>query len=202
MIIVERQKADDVKDMMNKSREWEGMDSQILDYVGEEAVEQYYHHYKKLDRVKQENRLTNINESPFTAVLDSTERKRLMPSKLGLVRLKGDQNTLDIKNQKYGDEYIECLSKGVTLMPNISRFNLSANRIGEIGADGLIRMLNSNIQVLDISDNNIEKMGVASLSKFIAQRDCKVTHLNLSSNKLGDKNIQHLLQAIQKNYTL
>jgi len=90
-----------------------------------------------------------------------------MPSKLGIVKLKGDYNTLNVDNYKYGDNYISCLSKGVKLMPNLNNINLKSNRITETGAEGLIRMLNNNIQVLNIAENNIGKMGIDNLSRFL-----------------------------------
>lgn len=90
-----------------------------------------------------------------------------MPSKLGIVKAKGDYNTLNVDNYKYGNQYIECLSKGVKLMPNLNNINLKSNRITETGAEGLMSMLNNNIQVLNISDNNIGKMGINNLSNYL-----------------------------------
>jgi len=91
----------------------------------------------------------------------------LIPSKVGVVRITGDYNTINIDNQKYGNQYIDCLSKAVRLMPNLNNLNLRSNRITENGAEGLMRMFNSNIQILNIADNNIGKMGIDNLTKFI-----------------------------------
>ena len=65
---------------------------------------------------------------------------------------------MNIDNYKYGDNYINCLSKGVELMSN-----LKSNRITQSGVEGL----NDNIQILNISDNNISKMGIYNLTMFL-----------------------------------
>lgn len=52
-LLVKRDVGADVKDMLNKSRDAEPIDSQFIDFMGEEAVDQYYNHYKKLNRIKQ-----------------------------------------------------------------------------------------------------------------------------------------------------
>jgi len=38
----------------------EPVDSQFFDFMGEEAVEQYYTHYRKLKRIKEENKLNAV----------------------------------------------------------------------------------------------------------------------------------------------
>jgi len=37
----------------------------------------------------------------------------MYPSKLGVIKLKGDENILNISNYKFGDRHIEVLSKGI-----------------------------------------------------------------------------------------
>jgi hypothetical protein len=57
-----------------------------------------------------------------------------MPSKLGIIKQRGDVNQIQCNNYKFGDKYIKVMSEAVGRIPNLSIFNLAGNRITENGA--------------------------------------------------------------------
>ncbi len=65
-----------------------------------------------------------------------------MPSKLGLVKIKGNSDKVNINNFKYGDKYMKILSEGLMSSPNIKSFRLGGNRITEQGANILLEKIN------------------------------------------------------------
>jgi len=74
---------------------------------------------------------------------------------LGVIKVKGDENILNIANYKFGDRHIEVLSKGIQLLPNISDFNLSHNRISDRGAENILGKMSRNVKNLNLSNNMI-----------------------------------------------
>jgi NLR family CARD domain-containing protein 3 len=77
------------------------------------------------------------------------------------------------RNYKYGDQYVEMLSEGLRLLPNIQELNLSGNRITKVGAQALLPQLSKNTRVLDLSCNNIGKIGIDYLCQALKTRDCR-----------------------------
>ena len=65
-----------------------------------------------------------------------------MPSKLGLVKLNGNSEKVCINNHKFGEKYMQILSDGLLVSPNIKKFKLGGNRITENGANILLGKIN------------------------------------------------------------
>ena len=69
---------------------------------------------RKLDTVIQENTFYhNIRSTPYTNILKKCEKLNIMPSKVGLIRHEGKEDSLSIKNMRFGDKYIQVLGKGI-----------------------------------------------------------------------------------------
>lgn len=84
---------------MENSVDFDIEDSKPKELVGESAVNVYYGYYKKLDKIKDKNRISSTIttiESPFTAILSKTESDFLLPVKLGIVKRKGEENKIKI----------------------------------------------------------------------------------------------------------
>lgn len=79
---------------------------------------EFYQQYKNLDRTKQENKFYKKQKVGFTTILNQSEKRRMLPSKLGLVGRKAE-DTLDISNFHLGDNYISILGKAIKSVPEI-----------------------------------------------------------------------------------
>ena len=57
---------------------------------------------------------------------------------MGVVKYKGDDQALMLKNNRYGDKYAKVLSKSLGEMHDISVFQLSGNKISATGAEAIL----------------------------------------------------------------
>jgi len=73
------------------------IDADQKDLEGLVAHDKYYKHYKKLDRVLQQNELTGTKPSIYTKLLKSTSAKRLLPLKLGVLTSSHNHSSLNLK---------------------------------------------------------------------------------------------------------
>lgn len=81
-------------------------------------------------------------------------------------------------------------------------FNLSGNRISEKGAETLLSQISRNAKLIDLSSNNVGKLGVDHICASVTTRECRIETLNLEDNRLGDKISVKLFESLQTNTTL
>ena len=79
---------------------------------------------------------------------------------------------------------------------------LVENRITSQSADKLISSIGKNAKKIDISKNNIGKVGIEAIIRQIKNRDCKIEYLNIEDNKLGDKAVEQLCSHLAFNKVL
>ncbi|KAL4466565.1 hypothetical protein ABPG72_010616 [Tetrahymena utriculariae] len=170
--------------------------------IGDEAADNYYKHYKKLDKVQQQNKFFEIQDSTFTSILTASQKKMVTPCKIGLIKTKGSEEDLIIKNMKYGDQYAEVLSEGMRRVPHIQNFYMSGNRITNKGADDLLKTISKKARVLELAENQIGKIGCEHISRALYDRDSKIEILNLEGNKLGDAAVSLILNSLNNNKIL
>ncbi|CAK71897.1 unnamed protein product (macronuclear) [Paramecium tetraurelia] len=159
-------------------------------------VQLYYQHYKKVNKVRQQNEFFNISDSVQTAKLSQAEQIDVLPCQIGVVKTKGSEQSLQISHQKYGDRYASMLSEGLKVNPNIKDFYMANNRIQSSGATKLLNQIGKVAKVLDLQQNNIGKIGTDSIWQQIQSRENKLEVLNLEDNKLGDRNVTRILKAL------
>ena len=84
-----------LKTPMNHQNRTEDMKPKEM--IGQAAISKFYHHYKKLDKIKDQNKYNAINDSIYTAFLNKSESLNLLPSKIGFIKMKGDEDKLKMK---------------------------------------------------------------------------------------------------------
>lgn len=72
-------------------------DEKPKDYIGEKAIIKYKEFYKNLDKILAENSSYGIKNSLLTEMLSRLEKKTLLPLKMGVIKLKGKSNELNLK---------------------------------------------------------------------------------------------------------
>ncbi len=103
--------------------------------MSKKSVQSYYHHYKRLTRIKEQNSLLGYKSSAYTALLDRSAKLSVLPKTIGFVRNGGGESELKINNFKIGDSYASILSEGLASSPSrILDLDLSNNRISDKGA--------------------------------------------------------------------
>lgn len=61
-------------------------DKNQIELMGEGVNKQFFKNYKNLNRIQQENNFYSIPNSPFTSMNLKAFQKRILPSKMGLVK--------------------------------------------------------------------------------------------------------------------
>lgn len=78
-----------------------------------------------------------------------------------------------LSNFKYGDRYASVISEGIKLLPKISHFNFSDNRLTQQGAKILVSQFGKSTKVVDLSMNSIGQAGCENIYNIIISKDCK-----------------------------
>mgnify|MGYP001156686915 CR=1 FL=1 len=65
--------------------------------IGEEAITEFYSHYKHLDKIVDQNRFKDIKDSMYTSFLRRSEDLHLFPAKIGLIKSRGDKTKISIE---------------------------------------------------------------------------------------------------------
>jgi hypothetical protein len=88
-----------LKNQIIMQDDMEPVDSFPKELVGSKAKDNYYKHYKMIDRVSDQNKVSNLGPSIYTRLLKSTSQKRLLPIKFGVLRqsLNNSKSALNLK---------------------------------------------------------------------------------------------------------
>lgn len=108
---------------------------------------------------------------------------------------------LDLANHRYGDKYAEVLSTALKHQ-TVREINLTNNRIKQGGADKLLSVISRSSKVVDLSSNQIGSLGCLQLYKVLQLKECKIEHLILEDNGLGDKHVKKLCEGLIKHTPL
>lgn len=106
-------------------------------------------------------------------MLSKGKSRILLPATLGIIKEKGDPDTINITNCKYGDGYLEMLSEGIRVCPSLLALHLKGNRISDKGAANLARKLPKSLKVLNLSTNLVGNETLDELGMFLTRRDCR-----------------------------
>ena len=72
-------------------------DEKPKDFIGEKAIVKYQDLYKNLDKILAENKSYGIKNSLMTEMLSKLETNRLLPLKMGVIKLHGKQTEINLK---------------------------------------------------------------------------------------------------------
>ena len=116
---------------------------------------------------------------------------------MGVVKRRGREEELDLSKYLIGDRYASALSKGIKCLPRLVKLNISCNRLSDKGAQAILAGLNPTAtKTLDLSYNSLAQQTVEMLALLIANTALRLEVLHLEGNKLRDRGLGHLLQAL------
>ena len=171
-------------------------------YVSHDSYPEFFKKYKNYYKLQRKGLINK--ETPSFAFIKAVDKHMLIPNPLGLIKRKGEENKIILKNQKVGDDYVKALSKGLKYSEHIEELNLSANRLTFYGVNPLINSIKDNkrllkrLKVLDLSYNRIGDESVKKIINYIQEEDCDLQELNLEGNSLGDNIVIKLCENISK----
>ena len=169
-------------------------------YVNPSCMLEFYKKYSSFDALYR--KYLNVKETPSWSFIQSSNKEKIIPNPLGLLRRKGNEKQLLISNQKVGDKYMTALSNSLKYSRHLTDLELSGNRLSSFGTSKLFKSLNinkelsHNLKTIDLSQNKIGISNIDELIEFINDPKCALEDLNVFGNFLGDKNIIKLCEAI------
>ena len=75
-----------------------------------------------------------------------------------MIKFQGENNILNLNNYNLGDKYIIAMSAGLKKAKLIEKCYLSFNRITNKGFNELVNNLNHEVNLLDVSYNQISEL--------------------------------------------
>ena len=169
-------------------------------YVSQSCMKEFFKKYSKYNSLTRKHPLNNL--TPSWAFIKSSTEEKIIPNPLGLLRRFGEDKNLIINNQKVGDTYMKALSNSLSYSNHLSRLNFAGNRLSSIGASKLFKSLNINkdlahkLTSIDLSENKIGNKNIDELLQFIQDPKCNIEELNFFGNYIGDDNIIKICDSL------
>jgi hypothetical protein len=163
--------------------------------VGAQAVAGFYRHYKRLERIKDQNATEKIRSSLYTSVLDKCNEQKILPSKVGLVKYEGKADEVRLGHSRYGRKYLSALSEGLK-EANITSCHLNSNRINHQTLEMLSPNFPRSLVSMRLQNNEIGGRGIEAFHRFLKE-DIKLVELDLSNNNLTDAGTTTLCSTLQ-----
>ena len=169
-------------------------------YANQSCMKIFYNKYSKYDYLSRKHPLNNF--TPSWAFIKSSIEEKILPNPLGLLRRFGDSRNLVINNQKVGDKYMKALSSSLRYSHHLSKLEFAGNRLSSSGASNLFKSLNINkdlaykLTTIDLSENKIGNKNIDELLEFIQDPKCNIEDLNFFGNYIGDDNIIKICDSL------
>ena len=139
-------------------------------FVGEEAVQKFYDRYRKVERAKDIEKFMK-EDNAITRIVDLLQHHNFAPRKLDLIKLKGSEAALDLRQLGLGQGSLgPVISELIEYVGDFESVDLSNNRIDRLLSESLIESL-SHVQIINLSHNRIGKVGCAKFAElFLSQK--------------------------------
>ena len=170
-------------------------------YISQSCMKEFYKKYSKYNSLSRKHPLKNY--TPSWAFIKSCNEERLIPNPNGLLKRFGEENNLDINNQKVGDTYMKAISNSLNYYnQHLSKLEFAGNRLTSSGASDLFKSLNNNkelaykLRSINLSENKLGNNNIYELLEFIRDPKCNIEDLNFFGNFIGDENIIKICDSL------
>ena len=131
------------KQKVNKIYASEGFENfNQTKYVNPLGMLEFYNKYSNFNSLYRKYPITK--KTPSWVFIESSNKEKIIPNPLGLLRRSGQEKKLVISNQKRGDNYMKVLSDSLKYSKHLNQLELSGNRLSSLGASKLFKSLNLN----------------------------------------------------------
>ena len=145
------------------------------------------------------------HQTPSFNLIRASNKFRVPPNPIGVLKKKGEKNSINLKNKIVGDNYLKCLNESLKISSNITKLNLEKNRLSDLSLIPLLKTVLSNNFLLEklieinLSYNKIGIGSIELLVKYISNVNCFLQNLNMENNLLGVINAKKIIEAISNN---
>ena len=162
--------------------------------------------YNKMKKDKEIFRKGGDNiKTPSFNLIRATNKYRVVPNPIGVVKRKGEPNKLELNNRLVGDNYLKCVCESLKVSDHITYINLKKNRLSDFSIIPLFNTIIKNAALLkqivfiDLSYNKLGIAGTEIICQYMAEYNCGLEHINLEGNNLGNNNAKKIIVAIYEN---
>ena len=173
------------------------------DLAEKETLNTFYRKSFRNTEIIRKGGLTH--QTPSFNLIRATKKMKVVPNPIGVIKKKGENEKINLRNKILGDDYIKCLNESLKASKNITCLNLEKNRLSDISLIPLMQtILNNNILLeklleINLSYNKIGFTAIELLVKYISEHNCNLENLNMESNSLGVINTKKIIEAISNN---
>lgn len=126
-----------------------------------------------------------------------------LPKKKKILLFSEEITRISLKEHGIGDEYAKAFSNTVKDLNNLQELNVRNNRIADPGASSILNSLkDSNLKILDLSSNPIGKKTIQSLVEILENTKTKLLKLSLENTKIGLIGFEQIVTALRYNHSL
>lgn len=157
-------------------------------------IKTFINKYKRLGKEKE---VSPDGYSATTAYLTTCEKFRISPTPMGIVRWDGAPNEINVENYRMGKKYAMALSNSMKYLKT-EKLNLQSNNLGGNGSMAILSNLSDRLSDLNLSNNDMGDGAMPKLVEWLVKfpGKCSLKFLNLSGNKLSDKSLFNLCEAL------
>lgn len=171
--------------------------------LGIEAKGEYYESYRKLPKINQRNRFEHETENANVAYLNEVQRRNLIPVPHGIVKSKGTESSINLRQRRMGDEYAKAFGEGLAHIQSVQRLDLKSNRLTESGSMNILSRLNvGTLQELNLSENNLGIRTFDMLVGILDDNKCTLKSLNLERTQINASSVIKLFDILIYNSSL
>ena len=143
--------------------------------IGIEGLKQYHYEFKNYTRISKIISNKNKEKSPSRKYLSILEKYNLTPKPSGIIsRRKCNKSSVNLNNFSLGDSYTMPLSEILKESKSLKKIKIAQNRITNLCFRKLIDNISYNINVLDLSTNNLSKESYSSIAKLLSNTSQKL----------------------------
>eukprot|EP00359_Climacostomum_virens_P001679 CAMPEP_0204897674 /NCGR_PEP_ID=MMETSP1397-20131031/869_1 /ASSEMBLY_ACC=CAM_ASM_000891 /TAXON_ID=49980 /ORGANISM="Climacostomum Climacostomum virens, Strain Stock W-24" /LENGTH=860 /DNA_ID=CAMNT_0052065451 /DNA_START=87 /DNA_END=2668 /DNA_ORIENTATION=+ len=171
--------------------------------LGNEAKDEYYESYRKLPKINQRNHFEHETENANIAYLNELQKRNLIPVPHGIVRSKGTESSINLRQRRMGDDYAKALGEGLAHIQSVETLDLKSNRLTESGSVTILsRLKTGNLQELNLSENQLGLKTFDLLVELLDDSKCKLKKLNLDSTGIKTNSVMKLCDVLIYNSSL
>ena len=184
----------------SRKEDREGTQKTFKGHVGEKAKLDFFGSFHRISQLLEANTYYSEDPSPNVAFIAETEKKRLFPQPLGIVRRKGKESEVDLHLYSMGDGYASALSEGLKKVKSVERLNLKSNRLSQQGSQRILETVRPNaIKEINLAENHMGSTPVKLLISLLEDRRNQITKLNLEHTGLANEIVKEMLGVVAFN---
>ena len=91
-------------------------------------------------------------------IINQEIKSKLLPRKISIIKIKGQNNVMNLNNCRIGDKYAETIQMAIKQLETVKSLNLCKNRLTDITAKCVCKNFDALPDNLNLSFNRIKNL--------------------------------------------